>query len=403
MDMFENTIPTGIDYGTITVLLNDEEFEVTTYRKDHDYNGRRPKAITFSKTLEEDLKRRDFTINAMAMDSKGEITDLFGGLNDLYSQKVRFVGEPIKRVLEDKLRLIRGIRFVSKYDFEIPEEEYKETYMNATNFSLSKISAERFSKELNKILLSKNVDKGLSMLKETGILEIFIPEFIKTYNFEQHNPHHFENVFEHTVRVTGTVINDLELKIAALFHDIGKPSNFSRDENGIGHFFGHEKTSSEMARKILKRLKYPNDFIDEVCFYIENHMYSNFPKNNTSIRRFIRKVKTKERLLKLLELLKSDFFSSVTTTKAIEDYLKEIKGFKENVIKEMERKPVLNKSQLAINGNDLMNHLNIKPSKVIGKLLNELTEFVLEFQEENNKQNLLEKAEKIYKVEEKKT
>jgi len=383
ISMFTTVIPTGIDYGTVTVVLNKQEFEITTYRKDHDYDSRRPKSISFSTNISEDLKRRDFTINAMAMNQKGDIVDLFGGIDDIKNKIIRFVGNPEERVIEDRLRLLRGIRFSTVYDFNIEEAQYREIFLKASDMDFSKISEERFVKEFNKILCSKNVKKGINLLKNTGLLVKFIPEFEDTFEFNQQNPYHIETVFNHLITVTENIENDLILRLSALFHDIGKPSTFTLDEKGIGHFYGHETKSVEIIKIILRRLKYSNKIINKVTHLVENHMLKQYDMKSPGIRRFIKKIGDKDQLHNLQKLQLAD--SPANT--------KEINQFYNRVFTILSLKEPMEITSLAINGRDLMNTLKLNPGKQIGAILDYLMEKILDDPRLNQKEPLLNLAE----------
>lgn len=381
---FEKVMPTGIDYGTVTVMIGDEGYEITTYRKDHDSDGRRPKAVSFSETIEDDLCRRDFTINSMAMDRSGHIIDPFNGQRDLKLKLIKFVGNSIDRVSEDKLRLIRGIRFATTYDFNIDTNDYESVYLKATDFDFSRVANERFQAELNKMLLSNNPKLGLELLEKTGIMDLFIPEMRAMVGFEQKNPHHYTDVFGHTLDVVSNTPSDLILRLSGMFHDIGKPMVFSLDKKGTGHFYTHELESAKMTKSILERLHYDTATIKLVELFISNHMRKDIPKNKSSIRRMIRDI-GKENILRFIKLMEAD--ESSTNNRPEDKY----DNFSNVVTELLNENPVVSRFGLNINGNDLMDTFNIS-GKTIGSVLTHLTEIIIEEPELNEKVGLLDKA-----------
>ncbi|MCJ7691441.1 MAG: CCA tRNA nucleotidyltransferase, partial [Clostridiaceae bacterium] len=250
--LFLKTIPTGIKHGTVTVMLNGEGYEVTTYRIDGQYlDNRRPEAVTFVSNLKEDLARRDFTINALALNVEDDVIDYFGGLDDLADKIIRAVGEPNKRFQEDALRMLRAIRFAARLEFHIEEKTLEAIKVNC-NLILN-ISSERIRDELSKMLLSNNSGVALRLLEETKLLGFILPELQKAVGFNQLNPHHDKDIFNHTLSVVENCPLSLNLRVAALLHDIAKPDCFTLDKSGVGHFYGHDKKSVMLTQQILKR------------------------------------------------------------------------------------------------------------------------------------------------------
>ncbi len=374
-------IPTGLKHGTITILLNEEEYEITTYRIEGEYeNNRRPKHVKFTQDIVQDLSRRDFTINSMAYNDKNGLVDPFGGRFDLKDKLVRTVGNPNKRFDEDALRILRGIRFATQLEFVIESNTLKSMELN--RHLLSSISAERIREELNKIILSRTPSKGFRLLKDTKIFKYIIPEMQETFDFDQKNPHHHKDVFNHTMDVLDNTEEDLILRLAALLHDIGKPSTFSVDTDGIGHFYGHHMESMKIAQNILKRLKYDNETIERVSILIKEHMTKQDLVTDKAIKRFINRVGEKD-LGRLFKLQKSDITGSnppydFTSIDNIEKKCKEI----------LDREDPLTVRDLRINGYDLID-LGIKPGEKMGIILDSLLEIVLEYPEKNNKETLL--------------
>jgi len=280
-------IPTGIKYGTITVIIDGMSIEITTFRKDLKYiDGRRPEIISFSKTLKEDLERRDFTINAMAIDNQGKIIDYFNGINDLNNKFIQCVGETKVRIQEDKLRILRAIRFASRYGFILSQNIIQELEFT----SIESLSNERIRMELNKILTSPNPSNWIEIMDNCGLLEQILPELSLCRDFKQNNPHHDKDIFEHTMSVLDNVHPKLELRLAALFHDIGKINTYTEDENNIGHFYQHHKESSNICKNIMSRLKYSNKEIEYVSELVYWHMTKLENINQKSMKRFINKI-----------------------------------------------------------------------------------------------------------------
>jgi len=245
-------IPTGLKHGTLTVVINGQNYEVTTYRIDGEYiNGRHPEQVEFTNNLKEDLKRRDFTINAMAYNTKEGLIDYYGGITDIFNKKIRCVGNPFERFSEDYLRMLRAIRFSAQLGYSLDAETLKEIKKLSKN--IIDISEERIREELNKILMADIPSRGLKLLSSTDLLKYIIPELEMCVGFQQHNPNHDKDVFNHILSVVDNTEKDLILRLAALFHDIGKPETFSLDEDGVGHFYKHHLKSSDIADEVMKR------------------------------------------------------------------------------------------------------------------------------------------------------
>ncbi|WP_242847958.1 CCA tRNA nucleotidyltransferase [Inediibacterium massiliense] len=385
--IFDKTIPTGKDYGTITVMIENEGYEVTTYRLECDYDGRRPKVVQFSNELKEDLSRRDFTINSMAMDIEGNIIDHFGGKDDLYHRQIKCVGDATKRFKEDKLRILRAFRFASRYNFTISDEI---THAILIDNDISHLSKERLREELNKIIVSEKPSVWLIKMREFGLLEQIIPDISKCYDFNQHNPNHNKDVFEHILSVIDHIEPKLMLRLAALFHDIGKPNVFTMDENGIGHFYSHHKESSRICRKIMVDLKYSNKEIEYVSELVYHHMARYRKLRSSSVKKFINKVGV-DKLDDLFKLFVADRVSS----KPPYDF-EEIYRLKFACEKILTEKQPLNVKDLEINGKDLIN-LGVPPGKEIGRILNKLLEKVLDNPKLNQKELLLNEAQLFLK------
>lgn len=379
--IFNKTIPTGKDYGTITVIIDDEPFEVTTFRLECDYDGRRPKVVEFAKTLKEDLARRDLTINAMAMDIDGEVIDFFNGFDDLKNGVIRTVGNPKERFMEDGLRMIRTIRFATRFNYRIDEKTYK-----CINGNVHQLSKERLREELNKILVTKRPSIGIRMIMDKGFAEVYgLGELKKGIGFNQSNPHHDKDIFEHTMKVIDNIPSRLELRLAALLHDIGKPLTFSVDENNVGHFYKHHRESARICKEIMLNLKYSNKEIEHVSKLVYCHMMRYEEVKAVTAKRFINKIGV-DLLDDIFELFIADRSSTSPPYKFDDIY--RLKFECERVIKE---KQPLSVKDLNINGKDLMK-MGIPQGKVIGDILKELLKLVLEYPELNQKDKLLEKV-----------
>lgn len=383
--LFAKTIDTGIKHGTITVLLGKETYEVTTYRIDGEYeDSRHPKEVIFTSSLVEDLKRRDFTINAMAYNAKSGIVDEFGGMQDLGNKIIRCVGNPVERFTEDALRMMRAVRFSGQLGYEI--EEATAAAVKKLAPTLEKISAERICTELTKLLLSPN-PQYLKKAYEMGMTRIFLPEFDLAMETEQNHPHHCYGVGEHTLHSLAKVRADKVLRFTMLFHDLGKAQTKTTDEDGIDHFHGHAAVSAEIADIVMKRLRFDNDTRLKVVKLVKYHdlKVELTPKY---VRRAI--VKLGEELFPLLlEVKRADFLAqSMYMREEKEAELRELEKIYRQILEE---KNCISLKDLAVSGGDLIK-AGIKPGKEIGEILQKLLDLVLESPECNTKDFLLEKA-----------
>lgn len=386
--LFEKTIPTGIKHGTVTVLIDNEPYEVTTYRTEGEYkDNRRPDEVYFVSDIKEDLSRRDFTINAFAYNSREGLKDFFGGLDDLTNRLIRSVGDANKRFNEDALRMLRAIRFSTQLNFDIEENTLNAIKDNKD--LIKNISAERIRDELCKILISNNVRNGLNLLKECGLLQIVIPEIVPSIGFDQKNMHHFEDVFNHTLSVIEKCPEDLNIRLAALLHDIGKPDVFFIDDKGNGRFFGHNTKSEKIARDILNRLRFDNKTIKSVCILVREHMNVLDNASNLAIKRLINRV-SKENIYSLLELQKADILSLKDPNVA----LYKVSDMRTKIDNIINSNTPLTVKDLAIDGGKLINELQIKPGKLVGDILNHLLELVLKNPELNNYNSLITESKK---------
>ena len=380
--LFPRTFDTGIEHGTITVLLDKDAFEVTTYRVDGKYeDSRHPKEVTFTRSLNEDLLRRDFTINAMAYNDTEGLVDIFGGMEDLANKTIRCVGNAEARFGEDALRILRAVRFASQLGFDIEEE----TKLGITKLAptLANISAERIQVELIKMMVSPNPEL-LRTAYELGITKIILPEFDEMMATEQETPHHIYSVGEHTLKAISLIRPDKVLRLTMLFHDIAKPLMKTIDENGVAHFKMHDVKGVEMTKSILRRLKFDNDTLGKVTKLVQFHDYR-IPAEPKNVRRAMNKI-GEELFPFYLEVREAD-------TLAQSEYLREEKL---QNIREMEqcyqeilaKKECVSLKTLAISGSDLIAD-GMQPGKEIGFVLNTLLEKVIEQPELNTKETLL--------------
>ncbi len=398
MMLFPFAIPTGIKHGTITIISRSRRYkiEITTLRKEADYSdGRHPDSVTFVDDITQDLSRRDFTINAMAIDLVRNIfIDPFDGKKDLKNKIIRAVGNPIERFQEDGLRTIRAIRFSAQLEFAI--EPNTLAAITSCSSNLSRVSAERIRDEFSKIILTAKPSIGLRILSETGLIEEIIPELKDCKGIPQ--PNHCEkDVYEHLLSTLDAVIPDnleeerlLTLHLAALLHDIGKPVCY-RTENETVSFYRHEIESERIARQALMRLKYPNRVIDKVCHLVRYHMFDYEPNwTDAAIRRFIARVGFST-IPDLFALRLAD--TTATTGKPIS--WPALSEFKARIDRILEEKQALSLKDLAINGEDLAK-IGIPRGKQMGEVLSELLDTVLEDPALNTKEKLLEIAKAKY-------
>ena len=379
----------GEEFGTVGVLMNETLYEVTTFRIDGKYlNFRKPENVTFSKSLREDLKRRDFTINAMAMDSSGELYDPFGGKKDLDDKVLRAVGNPHERIKEDAIRILRAIRFAGRFDFYIEDDLF-----DAISFErklLKKISPERIFDEFSKMITSERPSYYLLLMDETGVLDVIFPELKRTVGFSQFSPYHDKTLFDHLVCVMDEVKPDLALRLAALFHDISKVDTLSIGEDGRGHFYGHEVLGADLVSEILKRYRVSNKIIDKVKILILDHMKVHSEMTDKALRRQIKRV-GRDNVLDLYDLLIAD----CRCTRIDRDASFIIK--RKNRVKELlDEKEMKTEKFLEINGNDIK-ALGFKEGKIIGKILKDLENLVLDDPEKNKRDYLIDYIDKNYR------
>ena len=379
--LFRHTVDTGIEHGTVTVLLGKDSYEVTTYRIDGVYeDSRHPKEVRFTENLKEDLRRRDFTINAMAYNDEARLVDAFGGMQDLNHHLIRCVGDPKERFSEDALRILRAVRFSAQLDFPIEERTAEAVRELAP--SLENISAERIQAELVKLLVSPHPER-IQDACELGITKIILPEWDAMTGVAQNTPHHKYDVAEHTLHALKNVKRDKVLRLAMLFHDMGKPSAKTTDENGRDHFKGHALISEEIARKVMRRLKFDNDTVKKVTRLVCYHDYR-VEATPVNVRRAMNRIG--------VDLFPYYLAVRMADVKAQSSYRKREKI--ENIVamRVLYRETILNNDcvtlrQLAVGGRDLM-ELGMRPGRGLGSMLSELLEYVIDDPQRNKKEIL---------------
>ena len=412
--IFRNTIDTGIQHGTVTVMVNHVGYEVTTYRIDGEYeDGRHPREVEFTGNLKMDLERRDFTINAMAYNESVGLVDEFHGMDDLQRGVIRCVGDAGQRFDEDALRMLRAVRFAGQLQFAVEESTKKAICQRAKN--LSRISSERIRTELTKLLVSPGAER-LWMAYETGLTAVFLPEFDNMALCEQENPHHIYTVGKHSLQSVcclndfgraqnsgmtaglsrearewiQTTWNSLDKKhhmmlaVTMLFHDIAKPLVKHVDKEGIAHFYGHPAESEKMTKQILRRLTFDNETIDTVCRLIRWHDYR-FASDIRSIRRAVSKIgRDIAQLLFLVQYADILAQNPEGIPRKGEEIYQAQQLYRQICLKEQP----LSVKELAVNGRDLM-QAGIQPGPQLGAILKRFLELVLEEPERNRKEYLL--------------
>lgn len=402
--LFRRTIDTGIRHGTVTVMMGDSGYEITTYRMDGEYEDHRhPKEVRFTPRLEDDLERRDFTINAMAYNPKTGIVDRFQGMADIGARCIRCVGDARERFGEDALRMLRGIRFAGQLQFDIEPDTLAAIREKAP--TLVKVSAERVRTELTKLLVSDGADR-LLLAQQTGLSRYFLPELDTMLATGQNNPHHAYDVGHHAMEAVRHV-NELRkehpemdgkagvwLAYAALLHDVAKPDCRTTDENGIDHFYNHNGLGAEKARKILRRLKFDNETISVVTRVIRYHdsrhenclvdgVYSG--KGKRAMRRLMNRIGV-DAMPYLFLLQEADLLAQSSYQQ--DGKLKKLAAARRCFREIVEAGEAVDKKDLAVDGRDLL-ELGVTQGPLLGGILQELLELVLEEPEKNKKEILL--------------
>lgn len=383
-----HVIKTGLQHGTVTVMSDKQPVEVTTFRIDGNYSdNRHPDAVSFVSRVEEDLARRDFTINAMAYSPTRGLVDAFGGQEDLSAGLIRCVGEPDARFNEDGLRIMRALRFAARFGFAIERETAASVRRN--HHLLENVSAERIFKELKGILIGSGVTDMLLAFPE--VFSCIIPELAPSIGFDQHTPYHCHDVWTHSAYAVAAAPADEILRLTMLLHDVGKPSCFSMDENGRGHFYGHPAAGEKLTKTILQRLKSDNATLSTICTLVRVHDMT-MPTTVPGMRRLVGRLGV-ENVRRLLDVQRADHaahsdYDHASGTALIRDAAELLEDV-------LEMEPAFTVKDLAINGNTLM-QLGMKPGPAMKQVLETLLAAVQEGELENTPEALTAKAQKLF-------
>ena len=386
--IFNHTIDTGIQHGTVTVMLEHVGYEVTTYRIDGEYeDARHPKEVTFTSNLKLDLERRDFTINAMAYNHKSGIVDEFDGIGDLNKHIIKCVGCAHDRFSEDALRMFRAVRFAAQLGFEIDKETQDAIKELAP--TMAKVSAERIQVELVKLLTSDHPEM-MRNLYELGLTKVFMPEFDTMMETPQNNKHHMYSVGEHTIHTLMNVRADKVLRLTMLLHDVAKPVCITTDEHGQNHFKKHPAVGTDMAKKILRRLKFDNKTIDICCTLVREH--DDRPViTQSNVRRAMSRIGV-DLFPLLFEVKRADMLGqSLYKRDEKMAYIDEYERVYNDILAQNQ---CVSKKDMKINGKDLI-ALGVEPGQKLGAILDRLYEMVLDDPELNDHEKLIELANKI--------
>lgn len=382
-------IDTGIKHGTVTVVIDGEPLEITTFRLDGEYeDNRHPKSVTFTSNLGADLGRRDFTVNAMAYSKMTGTVDLFGGQNDLKNKIIRCVGDPDRRFNEDALRILRALRFASALDFEIEEKTAQSLLKNRA--LLGNISEERIAKELLKLVCGKGAKRILTDF--APVLFEILPELQPMYKNSHDNPHHCYDIYEHTLIAVESINPEPTLRFAMLLHDCGKPAVKKFDENGVAHFYGHQRISAEISAQILARLKVSNKFRDEILFLVSNHDRWELYENTEKMPRYLSKFGL-DGVLNLLKVMRADVLAQSPEYRYRLDQIADAEEIAKNLAAQ---KPCLSLSELQINGRTLMD-IGIPQGRKLGAVLAQLLDEVIDGVTKNTQEALTTRAREIYR------
>lgn len=381
-------VETGLKHGTVTVIFQGVPYEITTFRSDGNYlDHRRPQQVNFVRTLKEDLLRRDFTINAMAVGLDGEIQDPFGGRQDLTDGIIRCVGDPDTRFTEDALRILRGLRFASRLGFSIAPETA--AAMERNKNLLSYVSGERIYKELTGILIGTYAQSVLEQYG--GVLAAVLPEIQPSMGFLQHNPFHNRDVWQHTLEALGKSRPDPIVRWALLLHDLGKPDCFTLDDRGIGHFYGHPQRSMELAEQILDRFHGDKKTRDTICLLVRDHDRE-APATIKNARRWIARY-GRDNVRLLLEVKRCDCLAHVDTPKTRARYNNLMEMTR--LIQEcLETEQCFSVRDLPVKGGDVM-ALGVPAGPQVGRILDRLLDDVLDGVCPPEREALLERLKQV--------
>ncbi len=389
MGIFPRTVPTGVKHGTVTVFSGSESVEITTFRSDGTYSdARHPDRVTYAKTIGEDLSRRDFTMNGIAYNPiTDELIDPYEGRQDIRNELIRTIGNPLDRFSEDGLRPFRACRLASQLGFTIEEKTF-----NAIGSCLDKaaqISVERIRDEFIKIIDSPKPSIGIELMRKSGLLELILPELLTGYEVNQNVYHRYDVYYHNLYSCDAADPKDYRIRLAALFHDIGKfhvkKEIEERTKGKKSVFYNHEIIGAGITKRIMRRLKFSNQDIKVVTHLIKNHMfhYTNLWTDG-AVRRFMRKVGL-ENLQALFELRRADRIGNGLK----QGNSRAVQNLKHRIEIILEKENAITVKDLAINGNDVMKQFNLKPGPIIGAILNHLLEEILDDPEKNNHDTLL--------------
>lgn len=385
LSIFEKTIPTGIKHGTVTVLINNNSYEVTTYRTDGNYlDNRRPSCVNFVTDIKEDLSRRDFTINSLAYNKSLGLIDYFNGIDDISKKLIRCVGDADKRFKEDSLRMLRAIRFSCQLNFKIEESTLNAIIKNSK--LINNISKERIRDELCKILTSNNASEGINMLQKSGLLAEILPEINSLVDFSPLSINHNRNIFAHTLNVISKTNTNLILRLSALLHDVGKLNTLTLEDDGIYRFPNHNVEGAKISKEILRNFRFDNYTINSVSKLIEHHLVLkvNYIPTRYEIKKLLLEVG--EDIIYLLFDLQSADIRSLDNPKP---FLKKVDYIKNTVSDILKKREPLYIRNLDINGEILLKELNLSSGKIVGEILKYLLEKVLENPSLNKKETLI--------------
>lgn len=387
--LFSHTIDTGIQHGTVTVMMNRVGYEVTTYRIDGEYeDARHPKEVIFTGNLVEDLKRRDFTINAMAYNDRVGVVDEFDGMQDLADKVIRCVGNPIERFSEDALRMLRAVRFAAQLGFTI--DEATKAAIRELAPTLAKVSKERIAVELVKILVSDHPEE-LRTAYQLGLTRVFMPEFDVAMETIQNNHHHKYTVGEHSIVAMQHVQPERMIRLIMLLHDLAKPVVLTTDDRGYDHFVGHTQAGADMAKGILRRLKFDNATIDFVYRMVKHHDDRPPMDNMALVRRRISEIGL-ENMPMMIEIKRADILAQ--SEHEFESKMAYVDDLERAYKEVLEKNYCVNKKDLSVNGKDLI-AMGMKPGEEIGVVLDLLFDIVINDPKLNEREKLLERANKL--------
>ena len=378
-------IPTGLKHGTVTVRAEGMGIEVTTFRADGTYTDhRRPDEVTFSRRLEDDLSRRDLTVNAMAMDAAGALHDPFGGREDIRRRVLRCVGDPERRFREDALRILRTLRFSATLGFAIEPETHRALRTQCGD--LRYVAAERVREELTKLLCGQ--DAGRVLEEEPQVLGVVLPEILPCVGFDQHNRHHCYDVWGHTAHAVAAAPPDPVLRWTMLLHDLGKPQCFTLDKQGVGHFHGHHRPSAEMAESICRRLRFDKAAAQRICLLVRYHDRP-ISLTERAIRRAMNQLGV-DGLRQLCAVKRADNLAQHPDYHGRQQEIDRGEAIMEELLA---KDACFSLKQLAVNGQDMM-ALGLQ-GPAIGKMLQALLDAVMDGVVENERNALLSLAQKM--------